>query len=326
MSVPTSAEQAIYKGGAREWEVLVQMSLIEAPFSGLWSDSFNGSSLDTNKWLAYSPEGWGAITVENGHVLITANTETSNGNIVGQPYPPFVVSRIGDGVPFPTKRYNFTHIFQVQFPSIAPYGVQYRVMAPDQVICEVEANEALGLNVKMNEQLVIAWGLDTGTHTFVLSYDASIGLYSLTRDGVFIASLSSWKMPLAIVMGNSAVDQGIVGKWTDIQVNEVLTLGAADSYDDAIWVSYSPQTKFYEDGQWWAYLPYVIDGRVDVGRQNDVDTLSVTVQNLSGGLGGNLHGPVFTVMRNFTVGRSESRVELVIRRGIGQTGAQSFVV
>jgi hypothetical protein len=283
MALPTAAEELIYKSQVKTFAARVQVTTTPLDFDGSWSDNFEDASINQDKWQTFVPEGWGEVVESGGKLRVSANTEEDeSGEIEGQPFPPWVISKVSDteGSPFPTLQTDFTHTAVIQFPVITGFGVQYRVFASDIIIFEVEANLFNGLNIKMNEQIVTTYGQDVGQHTYVLSYDSTAQQYTATRDAVPIpgAVLNTSKLPTSIVIGNSAVNQGIKDVWTDIEVYDVSTTGTADAPGTPAWVAFS-SGEFVEDSRSWAFLPTVLTGDYNIDRNNDVDTLTLTVHN-----------------------------------------------
>lgn len=281
MALPTAPEQLIYQNKVRTFQMRVQCTVDPLDFDGSWGDSFGDADLDQNMWQEFVQEGWGEVVEASGKLRVSANTEEAEGGgIEPQPFPPYVVSKVSEteGAPFPSTQIDFTHTFTVGFPVITGFGVQYRIFAPDMIICEVEANSAVGLNIKMNEVIVATFGIDTGSNTYELSYDSTLQRYTIKRNSVTAGTLDTSILPTSIAIGNSAVDQGVSGIWTDIEVYDAFTTGSADSPTTPTWISHSTGT-FTEDSRTWAYLPTVIAGNYDVDRDNDADTCSVTLHN-----------------------------------------------
>lgn len=269
MPYPTFEEARLYKAPFKMFDIRISIRLDYPLFDGHFRDDFDGTVLDSAKWDKKVPS-WGVLTVSGGTALC---------GVAGPAISPAWFSS-KPNITFPKdQNTNWTMEARVKFPNIYGNGVFFRVCSLEarDAVLAVKCNLADGLTVEGPDQQTTHWsnGVDYGWHTYKLTFTANTKMYEVFVDGVSEGTYSAVGYRADyIVVGNSVARQGLVGDWTEIEVDYVDVTGTAETMEIPNWAG---PMYLYDyigyDNELWAYLPLWERGRIDIHKKNTADAL-----------------------------------------------------
>lgn len=280
MPVPTAEEAAIYKSPGLFFETKVLVRLDRPVFTSPMRDDFNGSALNPDNWHSVSPS-WGLLEVAGGTVRL--------GTIIPGINESWFVNKENIWLPRSTT-YDWTLEFRMRVNVFNGFGTLITLQSLEQWqgIFEVEVNTALGLSIQMpNENEIENLGADTSWNTYRLVYTASNREYEFFIDeeggGGFVSrgglSAVDYRADL-LVFGNAGSRQGILGDFSEIEIDYVEVIGTSEAFEVPEWAA--PQYLYDQlqyQAELWAELPSVIGGTAEFDKENAADTLQLDLIN-----------------------------------------------
>lgn len=280
MALPSVAEAEIYKSRLIQSQVRAAIQLDYPVYSGDFNEQFAGAALDTDLWFQFLPS-WGLLTVGGGVLNIGAVGDAIS--------PAWIQSR--HNLAFPLRRdTDWTFTMRARNPVITGYGVFIRICGRSfrdaEAIWALHCNTADGLELHAPDGFIadnVIWSTVGGLawRRYRVIYDASAQTYQIDIDQDDNGTWE-WTRTIAvdgryadaIVIGNSTAVQGLLGPWTEWEVDYIRIQGTAESVVYPHWAS-----PFARDGSVFSYLPTLLGGDVQCSKDNTIDVARLTLDN-----------------------------------------------